>query len=110
MYGTATLKWTAPRTIERINKLGFFERTDISRYDVWHKKAEDPGNGTVTPFYGSEREYRLTGLEIGVKYLVKVRAIDYGQQVGEWASPINFLLSELLKNIRSIECYETKII
>ena len=55
-------------------------------------QSSDIGEGTITPFYGDEREYRLVNLEIGVKYLTRVRAIDFGQQEGEWASPISFTL------------------
>ncbi|XP_066931271.1 cell adhesion molecule DSCAML1-like [Clytia hemisphaerica] len=94
MHGTSTIKWIAPRSIERIRKLGYFERTDISRYDINHKESDDAGNGTITPHYGEKREFRLINLEIGVEYWVRVRAVDFGGQEGEWSTPITFTLTK----------------
>jgi hypothetical protein len=107
MYGTAFITWNPPRTIERIKKLGFFERNDISRYDVWYKKASDSGNGTVLPHYREGHEFRLTGLEIDVDYLARVRAVDYGEQEGDWSGDFKFKLGNEQNNFKNLNIFNS---
>lgn len=87
------IRWKSPKTIQSIQEYGIERRNDIKFYEIAYQVFDSSqSEEKVEKVYrfGNDHEFNITGLLHGKTYRLRIRAVDQGDQVGQWSNYVGF--------------------
>ena len=101
---TINVTWKSAKTVQSAYELGLTSRTDIKYYEIAYQRIDYPSVEIIQKVksYGGNHEFSITGLPVGKTYQLRIRAVDRGDQVGQWSDYVEFKARKYYKTVQFI--------